>query len=158
DCQRACMIFWREAWLRKVDADVAGGTLDPGDDERLRARLKTRTDPTRYFCQASELFQITNKLTRPEQLRRCVREVRAGHCGPFEMLRRLGIWVYWRIRRKLLGEYARGQSSVTPADTLVLQAGEWVEVKPLEEIVQTLDPKGHNRGLYFSPDMRLACG
>ena len=36
--------------------------------------------------------------------------------------------------------------------------GEWVEVKSLPSITETLNGNGHNRGLYFSPDMRLWCG
>lgn len=28
----------------------------------------------------------------------------------------------------------------------------------MRNIIQTLDDKGKNRGLYFSPDMRLSCG
>jgi hypothetical protein len=39
-----------------------------------------------------------------------------------------------------------------------LQPGEMVEVKELSEIVETLDKKGHNRGLHFSPDMISYCG
>lgn len=157
-CQRACMIFWREAWLRKVEPAAVPAEVDSGGGERLRVRLKTMTGPKTYFCQASELFKVTNKLSRRDQVRRCVSEVRAGDCGALQMAQRLGIWLFWRIRRKLLGEYARGSTTSTPAESLNLQPGEWVEVKSLENIVETLDPAGHNRGLYFSPDMRLACG
>jgi hypothetical protein len=51
-----------------------------------------------------------------------------------------------------------GRQKQTPAETLDLQAGEWVEVKPLSEIIQTLDPHGKNRGLHFSEDMIPFCG
>jgi hypothetical protein len=54
-CQKACVIFWREAWLRKV-ADAAVPTpMNLADADRLRARLKTSSGPNSYFCQASEL-------------------------------------------------------------------------------------------------------
>jgi len=33
-----------------------------------------------------------------------------------------------------------------------------IEVKPMESIIETLNKTGRNRGLYFSPDMRLLCG
>lgn len=36
--------------------------------------------------------------------------------------------------------------------------GELVEVKPMASIVGTLNAKAYNRGLWFSPDMRLLCG
>lgn len=58
----------------------------------------------------------------------------------------------------LFGEYARGRNRRTPVESLQLQAGEWVDVKPVASIAQTLDPRGHNRGLYFTPDMRRLCG
>jgi hypothetical protein len=32
-----------------------------------------------------------------------------------------------------------------------------VEVRPIENIVETLNETAHNRGLWFSPDMRLLC-
>ena len=31
-------------------------------------------------------------------------------------------------------------------------------MKPLASIAETLNEGGYNRGLYFSPDMRLLCG
>ena len=37
-------------------------------------------------------------------------------------------------------------------------AGEWVEVKPMISITETLNETAHNRGLWFSPDMRQLCG
>jgi hypothetical protein len=33
-----------------------------------------------------------------------------------------------------------------------------VEVKPVASIAQSLDQRSHNRGLYFTPDMRRLCG
>jgi hypothetical protein len=157
-CQKACVVFWRTAWLRKVAPSTDPSPVAPETGERLRRRLKTSTGQKTYFCQASELFKVTNKLSRREQVSRCARDVRTGHCGVLQMVQRLGIWLFWRVRRKLLGEYARGSHTSTPVETLALKPGDQVEVKSLEEIVQTLDAIGHNRGLYFSPDMRLACG
>jgi hypothetical protein len=74
------------------------------------------------------------------------------------MAQRIGIWLFWRIRRTFLGEYAHGSHSSTPVEGLNLQAGEWIEVKSMADINATLNGTGHNRGLYFSPDMRLLCG
>lgn len=41
---------------------------------------------------------------------------------------------------------------------LNLKPGELVEVKTLEEIQKTLDAKGKNYGLVFTPEMRKHCG
>ncbi len=46
----------------------------------------------------------------------------------------------------------------TPTEILNLQAGEWVEVKSLQEIRATLDANGKNRGLGFAPDQAEYCG
>src|SRR5438874_3716907 len=65
-CQKSCMIFWREAWLRKIEDTVSTqetpgsqstlSHMDSSDAEQLRARLKTLSGPKTYFCQASELL------------------------------------------------------------------------------------------------------
>jgi hypothetical protein len=67
-------------------------------------------------------------------------------------------WFFWRIRKMILGVYPRGKSGLTPIENLNLQPGEWVEVKSLQSIMETLNEHGHNRGLGFSLDMRLMCG
>jgi hypothetical protein len=157
-CQKACMIFWRDAWLRKVQDASVQSKVDSGGIERLRTRLKTMTGPTTYFCQASELLKATKPLSRWERFGKCVSEVRAGNCSALQMLERLGIWLVWRIRRKVLGQYARGSSKSTPVESLNLQPGESIEVKSMRSIKETLNENGRNRGLYFSPDMRLLCG
>src|SRR5438093_13024191 len=74
------------------------------------------------------------------------------------MVHQIGIWLFWRIRRIFLGAYARGTNKSTPAGGINLQPGEWVEVEPMESITETLNESAHNRGLYFTPAMRLLCG
>src|SRR5207302_4877909 len=39
-----------------------------------------------------------------------------------------------------------------------LQPGELIQVKPMENILATLNETARNRGLYFSADMRKLCG
>lgn len=157
-CQKACMIFWREAWLRKVDHADASVEVKPRDLEEFRAGLKTTAGHNTYFCQASELLRATRDLPRLERYSKCISELRAGNCGLPEMIRRVGIFLFWKARRVLLGPYARGKAKSTPTEKLGLQAGELVQVKPMENIRETLDDKASNRGLWFSPNMRLLCG
>jgi hypothetical protein len=157
-CPKACMIFWREAWLRKIGDAAVQADVDLGGREQLRARLKTSTGPKTYFCQASELWKAANPLSRWERFARCFAEIRAGNCSALEMAQRVGIWLFWRIRRLFLGAYARGSNKTTPVESLNLQPGELVEVRSMENIVETLNETAHNRGLWFSPDMRLLCG
>jgi hypothetical protein len=113
-CQKACMIFWRDAWLRKVEDAADQAKVDSDGSGRLRARLKTSTGPRTYFCQASELLKATNNLPRWKRLGKCFSEVRAGNCSALQMAERIGIWLFWRIRRTFLGHYARGRNKSTP--------------------------------------------
>src|SRR5438552_14608331 len=168
-CQKACMIFWREAWLSKVEDTVSSqetrrdpqstlSHIDSDGREKLRARLKTLSGPKTYFCQASELLNATNELSRWERFGKSFSEVHAGNCSSLEMAQRIGIWVFWRIRRVFLGAYARGTNKSTAAGGINLQPGAWVEVEPMESITETLNESAHNRGLYFTPAMRVLCG
>jgi len=157
-CEKACTIFWREAWLRKVDDPGVPATADWTGHQRLQSHLKTSTGPKTYFCQASELLKAARPLSRWERLGTCVGEVRARNCSAFEMAQRIGIWLLWRIRRMVLGEYARGTQKTTPVASLNLQPGESVEVKSIGHIRDTLNDKACNRGLRFFPNMRWLCG
>jgi hypothetical protein len=53
----------------------------------------------------------------------------------------------------------RGSSTKSPETSpLNLQPGEWVRVKPRDEIAKTLTDKGKNRGLWFDREMLPFCG
>lgn len=157
-CQKACMIFWREVWLRKVQNATVQLKSESTGSERLRARLKTSTGAKTYFCQASELLKATKPFSQRERFAGCLNEVLVGNCSILEMAQRIAVWLFWRTRRKFLVEYAHGKSKSTPVETLNLRSGEWIEVKPMQSINQTLNETGYNRGLFFFPDMRLLCG
>ena len=45
-----------------------------------------------------------------------------------------------------------------PSEPLGLQPGEWVRVKPAEQIRSKLNDKGANRGLWFDREMLESCG
>ncbi|MEA2649726.1 MAG: hypothetical protein QOG61_2161 [Candidatus Binataceae bacterium] len=158
-CQKACMIFWREAWLRKVEDTTVQSQLALRGVNQLRARLKVSSGPKVYYCQASELSKATHHLSRWEKWRRYLSGLHAGNFNALQMAQSIGIWLFWlKIRRMFLGVYARGSGNSTPAAGLNLQPGEWVEVKSMQSILETLNERGDNRGLHFSPDMRLWCG
>lgn len=145
-CQRACMLFWKAQWLRKADAVLPAAT-DSAEQGVLISRLRTKVEGGRYFCQSTELSAATQKLTRSRILLKSLRDVRSGSRGALEM-----VWLMlaplWRKitqkvpRRRLIGELGR-----TPVGDLHLQPGEWVEIRPVEQVAQTLDKRGRNRGL-----------
>ena len=45
----------------------------------------------------------------------------------------------------------------TPTETVGIQPGEWVRVKPAAEIMQTINQGQRNRGLYFDVEMMPFC-
>jgi hypothetical protein len=157
-CEKACNIFWREAWLRKVDGPNPNQSVPDPESNGLRARLKTSIGPKTYFCQASEILNATRELSHWERFGKCVSEVRAGNCGVTEMAQRVSVWLFWRIRRVFFGAYAHGSQKATPVESLNLRIGELIEIKPLESIEKTLDEEAFNRGLFFTPAMGGLCG
>ena len=158
-CQKACTIFWREAWLRKVEGPrTIQLSVDLESSERLRVRLRTSTGPKTYFCQASEILNATSELSHWERFGKCFRDICAGNCSPLEMAHRIRVWLFWRLRKLFVGAYARGNQNPTPAESLNLRSGELIEIKPLTSITRTLDKKAYNRGLYFTPAMASLCG
>ena len=157
-CQKLCVIFWREAWLRKVEETTTQTKVNLQASDRLRARLKVMTDPKTYYCQASELLKFAHSMSRGERLRNYFRGLKSGNFDALRMAKSTGTFLFWRIRRMFRGLYPRGSNTSTPADSLNLQPGDWVEVKSMQSIVETLDEQGCNRGLKFSTDMHLWCG
>ena len=95
-CQKSCTIFWREAWLRKVDESASPAAVSPADREKLRERLRTTAAPNLYFCQASELLRATKSLTKWERYTKWVSEIRSGNCSVWEMAQRMGF--FWSGR------------------------------------------------------------
>jgi len=156
-CQKACVIFWREAWLRRID-NTTPPSVNAEGSKQLRARLKTFAGPKTYFCQASQLLKATDVSSGWQRITQCFGEIRAGNCTALEMAVQLGIWLFWKTRRKVLGTFAKGNKKSTPTECLNLQPGERVEVKSMKSIIETMSETGRNRGLLFFPNMRELCG
>jgi hypothetical protein len=157
-CQKACTIFWREAWLRKVENSASQSKVTLGGSEQLQARLKVSTGQKTYFCQASELAKFTFVLSKWQRVGKYLSGLRANNFSGRQMVQSIGIWLFLKIRRIFLGVYPRGSNKSTPAEILKLQPGEWVEVKSIKSIAETLNESGSNRGLWFFGGMDLFCG
>ncbi len=154
-CQRGCLIFWNEAWLKKVDDDN-DTNIDPiiEDASLLRSRLITKNSPDKYFCQSTQLSEATQKLSHTQRISKLAKEITSNTVGLLMGLKSIVFPLWWRLRfKKLIGGLAQ-----TPISELNLQPGEIVEVKSFEEIKSTLDKKGRNRGLEFHYDMMQFCG
>ncbi len=157
-CQRLCVLFWKTAWMRRVEGGQPVTSVDQSGQEELRAVLKTRTEPGRYFCQSTQLEKATTPLPRARVVLKCFSEVLSGSRGLSEMARLVlhPLWAYatwWFPRPVRAGNLKR-----TPVSNLNLQPGEWVNIKSETEVVQTLDRRARNRGLICDGGMRQFCG
>jgi hypothetical protein len=157
-CQKACLIFWRDSWLSKVEEEARPEIPDPADLDWLAERLKVSRGSGAYFCQSSELPAATTPLSTRARAMKYFAALRARNYGLGYLIRSLGIWVVFRTRLLLFGIQPRGTAHPTPVESLDLQPGEWVQVKSLKSIIETLDERGLNRGLSFSAYMHLLAG
>lgn len=157
-CQKACMIFWREGWLRKVEDSAVHSKTKLEESHQLQARLKVSTDQKTYFCQASELANFTCALSRWQRIGKFFNGLRDGNLSAKQISKSIGIWLFWKIHRTFLGVYPHGSQKDSPSGSLSLQPGEWVEVRSIKGIKETLNVRGANRGLQFFSGMHLYCG
>ena len=166
-CQAGCRIYWKEAWLRRVDGpvDVLPVAHEPSPelDAVLEAGAHTvRDGEERWRCQNTESLKASTQLRVFKDPGQYWREFRNGNYGRLEFV--------WKFARAFVLEMAhrlgvtdqaplRGQVEKAPeTERLDLQPGEFVRVRSPEEIEATLDRKGSNRGLSFDREMLAYCG
>jgi hypothetical protein len=63
-----------------------------------------------------------------------------------------------RFRYKRYRKAGKANPAELHQNDHVLKPGDWVEVRPMEEISMSLDWKGKHKGLYFMPEMEQFCG
>jgi hypothetical protein len=185
-CQAACLLYWKEAWLRRVPADevAANGNgaapprpANPGWSlpvltQAARKAPDPETGEERYACQATELLRAAPVRIPPWDVKQYVQDVRSANAGLLTVLRTLAVGAFneWqdlsvkllprrlRIRGGMRYPFLAGSLRRTPTETLGLRPGELVRVKSREEIVKTLDVGNRNRGMRFDPEMLTFCG
>ncbi len=197
-CNALCLLFWKEAWLRKVEGpdgktteqESTGSALFlpaaglPSGHCDLQGVIRgTRApeepdgapDPT-YVCQATRLVDASVAL-RPSDISQWVEDFTSGNVTLRRMISafiflayetviggRYGIgsplrWLYDTFQRIVGGTPYPGRrgrlprGSKTPSHKLGLQAGELVRVRPLPEILETVDEDLRNRGMGFHSEM-----
>jgi hypothetical protein len=157
-CGHGCRIFWKEAWLRPADDAAIAGSSE-ADVQALRARLKKKADERRYFCQSTELLKATQPFPgrqRPWRARLLLRAIVNGELPVGQVFVMVMNWAWIRLRggNRLL----QGSQKRTPTASLNLRSGEVVRVKNLEQIRETLDPGGRNRGMGICLEMSRLFG
>ena len=153
-CKRMCLVFWKECWLKPAAEGVAPEA--PIDWVSVLARKKSSAQPPvdpakTYTCQATALAHATEPL-RMWDVRHYIRDLRSGALRPRELAKALFTAVYNKVSRSRGGRdlgMLVGTLQKTPAVSLALQPGERVRIKDKEQVVETLDANGKNRGMYF---------
>ena len=174
-CEERCLLFWKRAWLKAADGPGAReASPAPSDDVdlgRLHAatRQTTESGELRYRCQVTEIVAATTPLPI-SNLRQYVEDVASGNVPPVEFVRELArAYAKATVRKafRLIGlgdsrSAAPKQGGATAATRdaakLDLQVGEWVKIRPAEEILATLNENRKNRGLVFEEEMLRHCG
>jgi hypothetical protein len=175
-CEASCLLYWKEEWLKPVvlqgrrnPAVQAGGNgRIPGalfgpwntvDDlfEHTTCRGKKQGSAQAFYCQATAIPEF-GYLLPPWDVRQYVRDVKSGNVKLLELVRGLAMGLAAKIRSSLYGKWRQPPPTRTPASSLEFEPGDIVEIRSLEEIEATLDRRGRNRGLSFTPEMRELCG
>jgi hypothetical protein len=196
-CQAACLLFWKEAWLKPLhnesNAIVPSGKLD-GAGRQVVGTLCTEEDVSNaigvrdqatgemcYTCQATTLPAYATPLQWWD-LRQYIEDYRSGNAGLGRIFRgliyaayynlslarrgRSGVparWLYDQFQSLIGGiPFPRRRGTIardrpTPVAFLNLQPGEFVRVKPYEDILATLHGVS-NRGMIFDAEMVPYCG
>jgi hypothetical protein len=184
-CGAQCSVFWKTAWLAPADAAKEAPPDESHGCTEADLMRSTRTEDggdIRYRCQATDFPRYTRPL-RTRELDQYVEDYASGNVtfreialtASYFLFKAFGRPAYttegnWYRRfydwfQRLWGgvHYPRRpgrapRGRAQPIETLDLQPGELVRVKPHEEILKTLNHDGMNRGLFFDAEMVPYCG
>ncbi len=179
-CMADCVFFWKEAWLKRLE-DQDGQPLEnvminaEGVHRCAVQDDSAQSDPT-YVCQTTALYEATS-LLHWWDVRQYVRDVTSGNHSLSNVLRILALAWYRKLvsfglgYRFLIATYKTvvgkafpaGNGTIpigspTPNEILNLQPGEWVQVKSQEEILDTINVNGFNRGMRYDMEMSKYAG
>jgi hypothetical protein len=173
-CQAGCLIFWKEGWLKRAAAAPPATIVATLETLQRETRPPgAGPDEEIFSCQNTAIPEAAPTHIPGWDVRQYIEDVTSGNAPVRQVVRGLAIHLFnklqWANRkflpRLLLINGGRSYPQVegrvqgrTPKETLDLQPGELVEVKSREEIFQTLDQSGHNRGLRFDIEMLRYCG
>lgn len=177
-CQTACSMYWKEAWIKRVEADAEPAPAVPDSRMLPLLEVNTRRSPGSdgeelFSCQATELLRAAPTCLPVRSMGQYVTDVRTGNAGInrtiyafiisfFNRLQDVSkrvlprmLWVMGGRRWGFLKPGLRGK---TPTATLDLKPGELVRVRSKPEILGTLNEHMLNRGLGFEEEMARYCG
>jgi len=151
-------------------------------DVLAAAQIETAPDiPIKYVCQATQLPYATTTLEWWE-LSQYIEDYRSGNVGLWQLICGATYFLYFWLSCADIGlgrpmrwfydhfyflwrgcPFPRKNGPIpdrepTPVETLDLQPGELVRVKPHQAILKTLNTRSRNRGLYFDAEEVPYCG
>jgi hypothetical protein len=183
-CEAQCSVFWRAEWLKPVDAsDVVTSARSRGctEDSLMHATRGEAGSKVRYYCQATDFQRYATPL-RAREIDQYVEDYVSGNVTLTQIALTSSYFLFkffgrpkyaveasWYQRfydwfQRLWGgvPYPRrpgtAQTGQELVETLNLQPGELVRVKPYAEILRTIDRDGMNRRLFFDAEMVPYCG
>ncbi len=187
-CQASCLIFWKEAWLKRETSEgvsSTAGVRPKGVTEATVWDCAERRDPQGvpvYSCQATRLPYATTRLEWWD-IRQYIEDYRSGNVSLRRMLAGLVYSAYYNLSQAGIGLgrpmrwlYDRLSSlwggtlfprtggtipegQLTPAQALNLQPGELVRVKSHQAILQTISISSmKNRGMCWDAELVPYCG
>ena len=140
-CQAACFVFWKTAWLQRVDVADPQPETDENASVPVVLTAASRRAPVdgeeRYRCQATEMPRAASEQLPLRDLRQYVQDVRSGNVSAWFALRALLVGTYnhldgpirrhlpTRLRRMGPGQWGgvHGRPGPTPTARLDLQPG-----------------------------------
>lgn len=164
-CEMGCQFIWKTQWLLAAPevgaelSELAPTNLEQQDSLILWLSEIAFVDPERkkYQCQQTELVQIAKPIG-PLKLKQYVNDNRRNKISIFA----IGSFLFSLVAKKIFrrSDNLKGPNPKgTPTQSLGLELGQRVRVKTLEQIRETLDVNGQNRGLWFDPkEMSVFCG
>lgn len=183
-CQAACLIFWKEAWLKRVSRseaknfrssklssriDVPLASVTDSEMRQAYARLMKSTqvpaeaaspNSIRYSCQATEIRKASTALPWWD-VRQYWQDWWSGNVPISALIRAGAIFVFNKLQQYRQGgkyPFIEGTLAQTPQVILNVQPGELVRLKSKDEILKTLDRRNRNRGLSFDKELVKFCG
>lgn len=106
-CQHACLLYWKEAWLKQIDKDgnvieQKPKTTPPNNDLCTEADVLAGTHAvdekgeTSYQCQGTELMDFTKPLS-PYDLRQYIEDYSSGNVGIARLYKALVYSAFWNL-------------------------------------------------------------
>lgn len=182
-CQTACMIYWKECWLKRVNpasGPELNASLEPSAPliSLPLLQITTRKDPSpageeRFSCQATELLRAAPERLPFRDLRQYAQDVNSGNVSVRKMSSSFLVGLFNRFqsyskrilprrmwfREGLRWGFIKGTlATKTPTGHTDLRPGELVRIKSKNEIMKTLNKDLLNRGMGFEEEMSRYCG